>query len=182
MHTSTSMIELMQQLNWFMAIGAILLFALTLLVLVDYKTKQYFTLYVERFGMYVALLLSTGSVFMTLLYSEYFGIMPCGLCWLERVALYPQVALIAGAIYFKDSMMPKHGIILSVFGLIISLYHHYIQMGGSEFVKCPTSGVDCAKRFLFEFDFVTFPLLAAILFAFLIVLYLYILKTQAKTN
>lgn len=176
------MIELMQQLNYFLAVGAILLSVATLLIAIDCKTKQYLTVYIERFGLWLALLVSTGSVFMTLVYSEYFGILPCGLCWLERIALYPQVALIAGALYFKDTMMPKHGIVLSVFGLVISLYHHYIQMGGSEFIKCPASGVDCAKRFLFEFDFVTFPLLAAVLFGFLIVLYLYILKTQAKTN
>jgi disulfide bond formation protein DsbB len=175
------MIELMQQLNYILAIGAIALFFCTLLLIIDYKTKQYLTLYIERFGLHLAFLITSGSVFMTLLYSEYFGILPCGLCWMERVALYPQVALVAGAIYFKDTIMPKHGIVLSVFGLIVSLYHHYIQMGGSEFVKCPTSGADCTKRFLFEFDFVTFPLLAAVLFAFLIVLYLYILKTQAKT-
>lgn len=55
-------------------------------------------------------------------------------------------------------------------------------MGGSSFIACPSSGGDCAKRFMFEFGFVTFPLLAAILFAFLVVWYTYILKTRTNTH
>ena len=77
--------------------------------------------------------------------------------------------------------MQRYGIVLSAVGLVISLYHHYIQMGGSEFVKCPAAGVgaDCAKRFFFEFGFITFPFMSAILFAFLIALYMYILKVRS---
>jgi hypothetical protein len=53
-------------------------------------------------------------------------------------------------------------------------------MGGSEIVRCPVAGAgsDCAKQFMFEFGFMTFPMLSAITFLFLIVLYIYILKTR----
>jgi hypothetical protein len=55
-------------------------------------------------------------------------------------------------------------------------------MGGIEFVKCPVAGVgaDCAKRFMFEFGFITFPLLSGIAFLFLTILYIYILKTRER--
>jgi disulfide bond formation protein DsbB len=98
--------------------------------------------------------------------------------------LYPQVIILGTALYIKDKTYASvYGIILSVFGLIISLYHHYLQMGGSQVIKCPAAGVeaDCAKRFFFEFDFMTFPLMSGILFLFLIVLYTYILKTRSVT-
>jgi disulfide bond formation protein DsbB len=94
------------------------------------------------------------------------------------MALYPQLILIGVGIYYKDAFMPRSGVALSVFGFVVSLYHHYIQMGGTEFIACPTSGADCAKRFMFEYGFMTFPLLSAILFAFLIVLYMYILRVR----
>ena len=115
---------------------------------------------------------------MTLVYSEGFGFVPCGLCWLERVFLYPQVFILGMALFYKEKVAARYGLLLSVPGLIISLYHHYLQMGGNKFIACPTSGGDCAKRIMFEFGFVTFPLLSAFLFLFLIVLYIYILKTR----
>lgn len=175
------MLDLIQQLNFLLALGGVFGIVVTVLVLVDFRTRKRLTQIVQKFGLLVAFASASGSALMTLVYSEMFGIIPCGLCWLERIALYPQVLLLAVALYFKDALVSRYGIALSSVGLIISLYHHYIQMGGSQFIKCPASGAgDCAKRFMFEFDFVTFPLLAAILFAFLIVLYLYILKVRSN--
>jgi disulfide bond formation protein DsbB len=172
------MIEAMQNLNYLLALGGIGGILVILFLAYDLKAKQRLSSLVKSWGLIGAFFATLGSSVMTLVYSEYFGITPCGLCWLERIALYPQVLLLGMAYYYKDTLIARYGIGLSIIGLIVSLYHHYIQMGGSEFVKCPTSGGDCAKRFMFEFDFITFPLLAAILFAFLIVLYLYILKTR----
>ncbi len=172
------MIETMQKLNYLLALGGVVGIFVTLFVAYDLKTKQRLKALVQTWALIGAFFVTLGSSVMTLVYSEYFGITPCGLCWLERIALYPQVLLLGMAYYYKDKLIARYGIGLSIVGLVVSLYHHYIQMGGSEFVKCPTSGGDCAKRFLYEFDFMTFPLLAAILFAFLIVLYLYILKTR----
>lgn len=172
------MIETIQKLNYILALGGIVAIFVTIALAYDLKTKQRLSSLVKCYGLVVAFFASLGSSIMTLIYSEYFGITPCGLCWLERIALYPQVLMLGMAYYYKDKLIARYGIGLSVIGLVISLYHHYIQMGGSEFVRCPTSGGDCAKRFMFEFGFVTFPLLATILFAFLIVLYIYILKTR----
>lgn len=174
------MIETIQTLNYFLALAGIGGIFVTIVLLIDFKGKRIFNSFVLLYGLVGAFLVVIGSSFLTLIYSEYFGIVPCGLCWLERVALYPQVLLIATAIYSKDKTMPKYGIVLSGVGLVVSLYHHYIQMGGSQFIKCPVAGAgaDCAKRFFFEFNFMTFPLMSAILFAFLIVLYFYMLKAQ----
>ena len=175
-------IELIQQYNFVLAllgIGAILL---SVVLFYDSSRTRYLTTIMKRYGLLIAFLVTTLSAVLTLIYSEIFGFIPCGLCWFERIMLYPQVLILGTALYIKDRTMPYNGIVLSVFGFLISLYHHYIQMGGSAFVRCPTagSGADCAKRFFFEFNFMTFPLLSAILFAFLIILYLSILR--AKPN
>lgn len=175
------MIETLQTMNHALAIFGIASGVVTLVLLADLLKKKFLARYIQTWGMLIALCTTAGASILTLVYSEVFGIIPCGLCWLERIFLYPQVFLIATALYYKDTVMPRYGIVLSVFGLIISLYHHYIQMGGSEFIKCPASGAsDCAKRYIFEFDFVTFPLLSAFLCVFLIVLYIYLLKTNKK--
>lgn len=89
--------------------------------------------------------------------------------------MYPQAVLFAIALFIKDAKAALYSIWLSVFGAGIALYQHYLQMGGHDVLPCPASGAgDCAKRFLFEFGYVTFPLVAFSLFVFLIVLMLFV--------
>lgn len=174
------MIETIQTTNYILALGGVIAIPVVAFLVYDLRTRQLLRVFVVKFGLAIALVTTFMSTVLTLIYSEVFGIIPCGLCWLERIALYPQVLLLAVALYYKDTFMPRYGIALSVLGLVVSLYHHYIQMGGNQFIKCPAAGtVDCAKRFIFEFGFVTFPFMAAVLFAFLIALYVYLLKTRA---
>lgn len=174
------MIETIQTLNYLLALAGIGGIIVIIILLIDYLGKRILGPLIAVYGLTGAIFTVVGSSFMTLVYSEYFGIVPCGLCWLERTMLYPQVLLLGVALYYKDKIVARYGIALSSLGLVVSIYHHYIQMGGSQFIKCPVAGAgaDCAKRFFFEFNFMTFPLLSAILFAFLIVLYCYLLKSQ----
>lgn len=170
----------MQNLNLLLSLGGVAtLFAVGIL-LADLFTSRVFAKLISVWGMTISFIVATASVVMTLVYSDVFGFVPCSLCWLQRVFLYPQVFLLATSIFYKEKIAARYGILLSVPGMIIALYQHYLQMGGSAFVACPVSGGDCAKRFLFEFGFMTFPLLSAILFLFLIVIYIYILKTENK--
>ncbi len=175
-------IETIESLNYLLAIGGLVAFLATAILIFDFKTKQALKPFVETWGLLISLIATIGSAILTLVYSEVFGFIPCGLCWLERMALYPQILILVVALYFKDRLMPRYGIALSIFGFVISFYHHYIQMGGSQFIKCPAAGAgaDCAKRFFFEFGFMTFPLMSVALFAFLIILYTYLLKTRTN--
>lgn len=175
-------IETIQTMNHLLAWGGLIVIAATIALIIDLRTKRVLSGHIQKWGLIVALKMTLVASALTLVYSEVFGVIPCGFCWIERVMLYPQVLILLAAAYFKDRLVSRYGIVLSGVGLLVSLYHHYIQMGGSQFIKCPAAGAgaDCAKRFIFEFNFITFPLLSAIIFAFLIVLYLYILKTRAE--
>jgi len=128
--------------------------------------------FVRRVGLQVAGLVALLGSALTLLYSEVFGFLPCGLCWLQRVFLYPQVFLLAVAFFKKDTKVGDYITALSIPGFLIALYQHSIQMGGSSFLPCPATpgAVDCGKRLIFELGYITFPLMAATLFAFLITL------------
>ncbi len=152
------------------------------LLLIDFKGKQVLAGLVRTYGLLSAFILTTGSTVMGFVYSDVFGFVPCGLCWLQRVFLFPQVILLGMAIYYKDKAVARYGIVLSSLGTIIALYQHYLQVGGSSFLPCPASGGDCAKRYFYEFDFLTFPLMSAFVFVFLIILYMYILKTRTSVS
>jgi len=176
-------IELIETTNYIVSVFALITLIATAFIVYDLYSKQLLKKLVSSYGLFVALVTTFVASAITLLYSEVYGVIPCGLCWLERIMLYPQVFMLATAIFFKDVYVARYGITLSALGLIISLYHHYIQMGGSQLVGCPAvgDGADCTKRFLFEFGFVTYPLLASILFAFLIVLYVYLLRVKSSS-
>jgi disulfide bond formation protein DsbB len=173
------MSPLVESLNFYLALSGVASFLFAVILVVDIHRERALQKYIERFGLYMTFSIALGSSVVALMYSEIFGFVPCGLCWLERIFLFPQGIILLGALYFKDKLVARYGIILSTIGFTIALYHHYLQMGGTQFIKCPAAGaVDCAKRIMFEFDFMTFPLLAAAGFALLGALYYYILKSR----
>jgi disulfide bond formation protein DsbB len=142
-----------------LALGAVIL-------AFDYYTSRSLAPLVRKFGDVFLLAVVIGAILMTLLYSEIFGFIPCSLCWFQRIFLYAQPFVLATGMYLRDTRAYSYTAVLSVPGFIVAMYQHYIQMGGSEVVNCPASAGDCAQRFLFEFGFVTFPLIAAFLFMF----------------
>ena len=142
-----------------------------------YPDLRGISMLIERWGLWIAFAASSGAVVLALFYSEVLGFVPCGLCWLMRIFMFSQVPLFALALWKRDRGIADYSIVLSVFGILLGLYQHYLQMGGSALIPCPASGGgDCAQRFLFELNYITFPLMGATLFAFLIVLMLFVRK------
>ncbi len=126
--------------------------------------------------------LSLFSSALTLYYSEVLGVVPCALCWFGRIFMYGIVIISATALWSdrKGDKAPEvNGILkyifnFSILGAIVSVYHHILQMTASatSVLPCPASGGDCAKRIIFEYGHITFPWLAAVLFALFLVLIL----------
>ncbi len=90
-------------------------------------------------------------------YSEIIGYPPCVLCWYARVAFYPQILIFAMAIFKKDRTVIDYALALTVFGLIVTLYHSIIQIAGSSPFPCSADGISCATREVFEYGFITIP-------------------------
>jgi len=132
--------------------------------------------FLRKWGLSLAFLFSLGGVILSLYYDS-LGFSACGLCWWQRAFLYPQVVLFGFALWKKDTGIADYSIALSIFGGTTALYQHYLQMGGGSLLPCPataTEALDCGVRFFFEFGYITFPLMSFTLFAFLIVLMLFI--------
>jgi len=154
--------------------------SLVLVVLYFFQPK-YLERLVVKWALLVSFVFASIGVVMTLIYSEYFGIIPCGLCWLGRMFLYPQAVILGLAFYRRDLAIAFYSIVLSSIGLIISLYTHYLQMGGASILPCPASGSsDCARRYLFEYGYITLPLSGATLFVFLIILMLFLWRAKRE--
>ncbi len=169
-----------ESLNYILALGTIGLQILSVAFLaVFFLQKKMPDLrgighFLNRWGLWIGFLLTLGGTVVSFFYSDVLGFIPCWHCWIQRVFFFPQVVLFAVALWKKERSIADYSIALSVLGVIDALYQHYIQMGGTSVLPCPASGGDCAQRFIFEFGYITFPLMAASLFAFLIVLMLFV--------
>ncbi len=177
--------ELFEGLNLTLATGGIFLLLGTILLFIDYlfwDSKKVFP-FITPYTWHLIILATVGSVILSLTYSEYFGFIPCSLCWLQRIAIYPQALIALIAFQQKDTLhFPLYGIGLSVFGFAVAAYQYIYQMLPQEVLDgglpCLADGsnADCAVKVINEFGFVTFPFLSAVTFAFLMALYLHLRK------
>ncbi|MEK9177298.1 MAG: disulfide bond formation protein B [Patescibacteria group bacterium] len=169
----------LEQLNELVALGTLGMEALAVLLLAVFIWGKGTPLarLAEKWALPFSLLVVLVGIVVSLVYSDYFGIEACWLCWYQRVFLYPQVVLFAVALWKKDTRVAYYSIALSVFGAAVALYQHYLQMGGTGVLPCPASGGDCAQRFIFEYGHITFPWIALTTFALLIVLMLYVRRS-----
>ncbi len=117
----------------------------------------------------VALVATGGSLF----FSEIAGWTPCKLCWLQRIFMYPQVILLAVALWRKERSIAWYILALSIIGIIFSIVNYGEQVQahlnplplGGSLKPCDASGVSCAgTEIKFAFGYVTIPLMAATAF------------------
>ena len=132
----------------------------------------------SRWGLWIGFLLTLGTAVFSLVHSQVFGLPPCDLCWWQRIFLYPQVVLFAIALRRYDISVAAYSIALSVIGAGFAIYHHVLQMLPAGTIPCPATGPSCSQILFLEFGYITYPMLALSVFAFLIVLMLFVRKQQ----
>lgn len=170
----------LETVNYLLALGTLGLQIAAAALLAVYFLRRIFpdlediAAFVRTRGIWVALAVSFGASAMTLIHSQIFGLPPCPLCWWQRIFLYPQVILFAGALFRGEQQIVDYSIVFSVIGLGFALYHHALQMLPAGSLPCPAEGVSCSQILFLEFGYITYPMMAVSLFAFLIVTMLFV--------
>ncbi len=183
----TNLIFYVPVINVILSVAALLVLLATIMIgyLLWQNRTTLLDTYIRPWLWHLIAVTSLGGVALSLLYSEVFLFVPCSLCWLQRVALYPQAILAIVAWRRGDTIQfPTYGIALSIFGLLVAVYHYIYQLIPTEtreaFAPCLMDGsADCGEKIMNVFGFVTFPLTSAITFAFLIALYTYLRRSRA---
>lgn len=123
------------------------------------------------------LIATVGSLF----YSEVMGYVPCDLCWIQRIFMYPLVIIYGVAAIKRDILIALPGLILSIAGSCVAIYHYALQKvpllqdaGGF----CST--VSCNVQYVNYFGFITIPFLAAIAFLVVFTLHVVLLKQMKE--
>lgn len=170
-----------ETINFLFALGTMFLHGVIIALVAIYMLRARYAwcasvvAFVSRYAMLAGMYFAVAVVASSLFYSEVLGVLPCGLCWLQRVFLYPQAVLFGVAVWLRERTIAVYSIALSVSGAIVALYHQYLQMGGSGLLPCPTVqlAADCSQRTFFELGYITFPLIGFTSAVFLIVLMVY---------
>jgi len=166
------------------ALGAIILqIGAFIMILLLFSKRKYTQVISDKsfiFFFGITLLSIVGS----LLYSEYYGIPACKLCWFQRILLFPQFIIIVIAWLHKEKrMLAKNILAFSLPGFVLALYQTLWQyrIASSVGIQCGfEDAVSCSQIHMLKFGFVTFPVVSASVFLFLIVLSVLVLLKKRK--
>ncbi len=111
----------------------------------------------------VAVVATAGSLYL----SEGAHLVPCRLCWFQRIAMYPLAVMLAIAAVRRDWSVRPYAITLAASGLVISTWHYLIEwfpslegVGGRCDPTNPCSALPLARRY----GFVSIPFMAGVAF------------------
>jgi disulfide bond formation protein DsbB len=115
----------------------------------------------------IALVATLGSLY----YSEIADFIPCKLCWLQRIGMYPLVALLLFSAIRRDVRGGAiYALPLAIGGALVAIYHIYIELNPSaEPASCKT-GASCTVKWIDELGYITIPVLSLTAFAAVIAL------------
>lgn len=135
------------------------------------EARQAFLGFVQGRGIFFAFLISFFAVIGSFFYSGVAGFPPCDLCWYQRIFLFPSAILLGMAVVKKDRKIIDYVLVLSVIGAVIAAYNHYIQLGGNPLLPCSV-GASCAQRYVWEFGYISLPMMSLTGFLLIICLML----------
>lgn len=112
-----------------------------------------------------ALAVAVVATFGSLYFSNIAGFPPCVLCWYQRIAMYPIVAVLTVGLIIRDARAYLYALPLALAGLGIAVYHNllYYKLLPESIEPC-MMGVSCTTKYIEWLGFITIPLLALIAF------------------
>ncbi len=121
-----------------------------------------------------ALLATLGSLY----YSEIANFEPCKLCWFQRIAMYPLAVILGVAAFTKDRKVVRYALPLAGVGALISAYHYLIQHYPDLDAASCSPFSPCTGTYVWEFGFVSIPLMALVFFSAVIVALVYCIAVR----
>lgn len=131
---------------------------------------------------FVAWIQSILALCGSLYFSEILHLVPCVLCWYQRILIYPLVIFIGIALYRKEEkLLPFYVLPFSLIGVGFALFHWLLQMDIIPDAVAPCqAGISCTTRYVEYFGFITIPFLSLLAFTVITTTMLMIVKNHKK--
>jgi disulfide bond formation protein DsbB len=114
-------------------------------------------------GTLVAVVATAGSLY----FSEVLGLIPCELCWYQRILMYPLVLVVGVAALEDRPGVYRTALPLSVAGAGVAAYHSYVQVA-VESTTCTVGGCGSVQFRLLGLTIPNLSLVAFVLLSLLL--------------
>lgn len=139
------------------------------------QTKTYNTSWTFLF---CAWLIATVSTLGSLFFSEVMDLIPCELCWYQRIFMFPLAIILLVGLFPFDRKVVNYALPVAILGLLFTVYHCLLFYGFiPENLQPCSQGVSCKDSGMELFGFLPIPLLSLAAFIGIIGLLLKI-RTQ----
>ncbi len=126
-----------------------------------------------------AWLIATLSTLGSLFFSEVMELVPCVLCWYQRIFIFPLSIILLAGLFPLDKNVVRYALPLALIGLLFTLYHILLFYGLiPEGLQPCTQGISCADDSMVLFGVLPIPLLSLAAFSSIIFL---LLKARASS-
>lgn len=149
--------------NTLTAAGVLVILLFLILLVVSWLTDNPIADWTAKHASVILRVIFAAAVISSLIYSNYFDYAPCLMCWYERICIYPVAILLFTDSVRKSALLQRQIILLSAAGLLIALYHNLITIFPNiEDGVCSLGGVSCQIRYVYQFGFVSIPMMSAV--------------------
>ncbi len=119
--------------------------------------------------LWAAFVVATTATLGSLYLSEIAHLIPCTLCWYQRIAMYPLSVIFLIAAFRRDHGIRVYTATLATIGAVIATYHRLIQAVPEwDRANACSTVAPCTAAYIMKFDFITIPYMA--LSGFLLIL------------
>lgn len=131
----------------------------------------------RQWGLAIAGAVAVGATAGSLYFSEVADFVPCDMCWVQRIFMYPLALILPIAAVRRQRDIALYGIVLAGVGLAFSIYHIQIQIWPNQSTSCDPFN-PCSGKYVEALGFATIPQMAGLSF----VLILAALFTQLRAR
>lgn len=128
----------------------------------------------RKYAVFLALALPIFATVSSLALSEVLGLSPCSLCIVQRALMYPIPIALGLALFFRAKRPMNYALPFALGGAIVSLYHIFLQVRGSQTPFCGAFSSNCEIIDFINFGYVTIPVMA--LSGFLAIAFLWLIS------
>jgi disulfide bond formation protein DsbB len=136
-------------------------------------SRMPFSAWLHKHGITLAFLVALGATVTSFIFSEVIRWAPCTLCWYQRAFMVPLTVLLGLGLWWRDRNVTRYALIFALIGGAIALNHVWLQFSGMSLIPCPAPGpgvVSCDQRFIYEFGYLTIPVMSLTGFALIALL------------
>lgn len=132
-------------------------------------------------SLWLAWLVAAVTMAGSLYYSIGAHYLPCELCWYQRICIYPLAAILLVGALRRDRKVWMYAGIPAVVGVVIAAYHTQLQAFPEQKTFCDTMN-PCTNRFVWEFGFISLPLMDLVALVFIITMLVVSATTKPRTD